>query len=211
MEKIGSLRIGVLVSGGGSNLQAIMDAIDLGQVDGQIVVVISNRREAYGLVRAEIKGIPALYIGKGNYPHADERDNALISALKQAKVDLVVTAGYLAILSDDFIKIFRNRILNVHPSLIPSFCGHGYYGLKVHEAALTYGVKVTGATVHFVTEVTDGGPILLQEAVAVEEGDTPESLQKRVLELEHRLLPQAIQLIAEDRVRFEERRCIILK
>lgn len=211
MENARTLRIGVLVSGGGSNLQAIIDAIDSGILKAKIGVVISNRREAYGLTRAEIKGIPALYIGKGNYPHEDERQMALLSALKQADLDLIVTAGYLSILPDALIEAYRDRIINVHPSLIPSFCGHGYYGLRVHEKVLEYGVKVTGATVHFVNEITDGGPILLQEVAPVLDDDTPESLQQRVLIIEHKLLPQAIGLIAEGKVQIQGRRCILKK
>jgi phosphoribosylglycinamide formyltransferase-1 len=213
METVGPapLRIGVLISGGGSNLQAILDAIDSGELNAKVIVVISNRREAYGLIRAELRDIPALYIGKGNYPHADERENALMSALVQGDLDLVVTAGYLAILPEVVTKVFKNRIINVHPSLIPSFCGHGYYGLKVHEKVLEYGVKLTGATVHYVDEVTDGGPILLQEAVQVLDDDTPEVLQQRVLAIEHKLLPEAIKLIAAGQVDFVDRRCRIQK
>lgn len=213
MERLGTepLRIGVLISGGGSNLQAILDAIDSGNLNAKVVVVISNRRDAYGLVRAELKNIPALYIGKGNYPAEDERNNALMSALSQGNLDLLVTAGYLAILPEPVTQVFKNKIINVHPSLIPSFCGHGFYGLKVHEKVLQYGVKLTGATVHFVNEVTDGGPILLQEAVEVLDNDTPETLQQRVLKIEHRLLPEAIKLIAAGRVNFVDRRCVIRK
>lgn len=196
------LKIGVLISGGGTNLQAILDAIDSGKInDAEVVTVISNRKKAYGLTRAQNCGIDFQCIRPMDYDSVDEFSNAIISYLQEKKVDLVVLAGYLVVLSSDFIKAFSNRIINIHPSLIPAFCGDGYYGLKVHEAVLHRGVKVTGATVHFVDEGTDTGPIILQKAVLVEENDTAEILQKRVMEeAEWIILPEAINLIAQNKI-----------
>lgn len=184
-------KIAVLVSGGGTNLQAIIDAQASGIIQsGEIVLVASNKRNAYGLTRAENAGI-STYI-------MDTEDN-LISKLQEAGVELVVLAGFLKILSPTFIKAFENHIINIHPSLIPSFCGDGFYGLHVHEKALEYGVKVTGATVHFVNEITDGGKIIAQKAVDILDGDTPEVLQKRVMEqAEWILLPQAVEKISKE-------------
>lgn len=197
------LKIGVLISGGGTNLQAILDAIDNGKIkNAEVVTVISNRKKAYGLTRAQNYGIDFKCIRPMDFESMDEFSSALISYLKEKKVDLVVLAGYLVVLSPTFIKTFSNRIINIHPSLIPAFCGDGYYGLKVHEAVLHRGVKVTGATVHFVDEGTDTGPIILQKAVLVEENDTPEILQKRVMmEAEWIVLPEAINLIAQNRIK----------
>lgn len=184
-------KIAVLVSGGGTNLQAIIDAQASGIItSGEIVLVASNKANAYGLTRAENAGI-ATYV-------MDTEAN-LISKLQTEGVELVVLAGFLKILSPDFIKAFENRIINIHPSLIPSFCGDGFYGLHVHEKALEYGVKVTGATVHFVNEITDGGKIIAQKAVEILDGDTPEVLQKRVMEqAEWILLPQAVEKISKE-------------
>jgi phosphoribosylglycinamide formyltransferase-1 len=197
------LKIGVLVSGGGTNLQAIIDAIDNGIIkNAEIVCVISSKADAYALTRAQKRGIKTAVIQKKNYNGIEEFDNALISFLEKEKTELIVLAGYLTILSERFTKHFSNRIINVHPSLIPSFCGDGCFGLKVHEAALEYGVKVTGATVHFVNEITDGGKIILQKAVEVLEGDTPKILQKRVMEqAEWDILPRAIDLIASGKIK----------
>ena len=192
------LKIAVLVSGGGSNLQAIIDSMERGEINGKIVTVVSNREGVYALERAKKHGIPATVIpSKGNPAFTDE----LIRHLQEREVDLVVLAGFLAILKPPVIQAFPNRIINIHPSLIPSFCGDGFYGLKVHEKALEYGVKVTGATVHFVNEITDGGQIILQKAVEILPGDTPEILQKRVMEeAEWKLLPKAVQMIANGEI-----------
>lgn len=192
-------RIAVLVSGGGTNLQALLDREKAGDLPhGEICLVVSNRKGAYALERARKAGLPALYIPrkKGEGPAFEEK---LLAALKEEEIDLVVLAGFLSILSEDFLRAFAGPILNIHPSLIPSFCGPGYYGLKVHEAALERGVRVTGATVHLVNAEPDGGPILLQKAVEVLPDDSPETLQKRVMEeAEWILLPQATEDLARE-------------
>ena len=187
------LNIAVLVSGSGSNLQAIIDEMKKGEINGKIVTVVSNKPDVYALKRAEDNGIPTkVIVSKGN----PDFDGELLCHLKENKVDLIVLAGFLCILKGDILKEYSNKIINVHPSLIPSFCGDGFYGLKVHEAALSYGVKVTGATVHFVNEITDGGKIILQKAVYIKEGDTPEILQRRVMEeAEWKILPEAVKMI----------------
>lgn len=196
------LKIAVCVSGGGTNLQAIMDAIDSGKIaDTSIEAVISNKRDAYALERAKSHGIPAVCISPKDYGSRAEFNEAFLEKLDSYAVDLVVLAGFLVVLPEEMIRRYRNRIINIHPSLIPSFCGKGFYGLKVHEAVLERGVKVTGATVHFVDEGTDTGPIIFQKAVEVQEGDTPEVLQRRVMEqAEWELLPRAIDLIAKGKV-----------
>ena len=196
------LRVAVLVSGGGTNLQAIIDGVDNKTItNAQIVTVISNNQNAYALERAKMHGIPAKCISPKNFRDRDAFNEALLREVKEAGADLIVLAGFLVVIPEKMIAEYRNRIINVHPSLIPSFCGTGYYGLRVHEAALARGVKVTGATVHFVDEGTDTGPIILQKAVSVEEGDTPEILQRRVMEqAEWKILPQAIDLIANGKV-----------
>lgn len=196
------LKIAVCVSGGGTNLQAIMDAIDSGKIaDTSIEAVISNKRDAYALERAKSRGIPAVCISPKDYESRAEFNEAFLEKLDSYAVDLVVLAGFLVVLPEEMIRRYRNRIINIHPSLIPSFCGKGFYGLKVHEAVLERGVKVTGATVHFVDEGTDTGPIIFQKAVDVQEGDTPEVLQRRVMEqAEWELLPRAIDLIAKGKV-----------
>ncbi len=195
-------KIAVLVSGGGTNLQAIMDAMNNGIItDAEISLVISNNKGAYALTRAENAGIPNRCISPKDFENRAAFHQELIRTLEEAKVDLVVLAGYLVVIPEEMIRKFRNRILNIHPSLIPSFCGTGYYGLKVHEGVLNRGVKVTGATVHFVDEGTDTGPIVLQKAVEVQEGDTPEVLQRRVMEqAEWKILPEAIQLFVHDQI-----------
>ncbi len=192
------LRLTVLVSGGGTNLQAIMDAIDAGRIrNAKIVSVISNNRKAYALERAREHGIPQQCISPKDYESREVFHEALLQAVTDSAPDLIVLAGFLVVIPAKMIEAFRGKIINIHPSLIPSFCGEGYYGLKVHEAALARGVKVTGATVHYVDEGTDTGPILLQKAVEVKEGDTPEILQRRVMEqAEWVILPQAIDMIA---------------
>lgn len=188
------LKIAVLVSGGGTNLQAIIDA----QIPNtNIGLVISNNPNAYALERAKNAGIKALCISPKQYENRALFHEALLSCLKEHDIELVVLAGYLVNISEEMVRAYKNRIINIHPSLIPSFCGKGYYGLHVHEAALKRGVKVTGATVHFVDEGTDTGPIILQKAVEVKDGDTPESLQRRVMEeAEWKILPQAIAMLA---------------
>lgn len=196
------LRICVCVSGGGTNLQAIMDAIDSGKItNAQIVRVISNNKTAYALERAKNHGIDAVAVSPKDFETRELFNEAFLQSVNEAKPDLIVLAGFLVVLPAAMISQYHNRIINIHPSLIPSFCGKGFYGLKVHEAALARGVKVTGATVHFVDEGTDTGPIILQKAVAVEPGDTPEVLQKRVMEqAEWQILPQAIDMIANGRL-----------
>lgn len=191
------LRIAVLVSGGGTNLQAIMDAVADGKITNtEIATVISNNKNAYALERAAKAGIPNCCISPKDYADRAQFHEALLAALDEAQVDLIVLAGFLVVIPEMMIRKYRNRIINIHPSLIPSFCGKGFYGLKVHEAALAYGVKVTGATVHFVNEVPDGGRILMQKAVSVEEGDTPQTLQRRVMEeAEWILLPAAAEKV----------------
>lgn len=195
-------KIGVLVSGGGTNLQALLDAEKSGILkSGKVSCVISSNVKAYALERAKNAGVPSECLCGKDYPDATSYDEALLTMLKKYEIDVIVLAGFLKILGKNVIRAYQNKIINVHPSLIPSFCGDGYYGLKVHEAALAYGVKVTGATVHFVNEVTDGGSIILQKAVDILPEDTAESLQKRVMkEAEHILLPQATELVCADRV-----------
>ena len=192
------LKVAVLVSGGGTNLQAILDAVETGRIrNAEIVSVISNNPGAYALERAKKHGIPAVCVSRKECGSKEIFDDALLKAIKDSGADLVVLAGCLVVIPEKIIREYRGRIINIHPSLIPSFCGTGYYGLKVHEAALARGVKVTGATVHFVDEGTDTGPILLQKAVEVKEGDTPEILQRRVMEeAEWVLLPKAIDMLA---------------
>ncbi len=188
-------KIAVLVSGGGTNLQALIDAQKSGIVkSGEITLVVSNVESAYALTRAKNNNIATAYIPS----KAPDFETQLINTLKDNEIDIIVLAGFMKILSGDFTKTFENRIINVHPSLIPSFCGKGFYGLKVHEEALSYGVKVTGATVHFVNEIPDGGNIILQKAVYIEEGDTPQILQKRVMEqAEWIILPKALELVSQ--------------
>ena len=192
------LRIGVLVSGGGTNLQAIIDAIKSGKITNtQLALVVSNNPGAYALERARANSIDACCISPKDYETREEFHQALLEQLGKYHLDLIVLAGYLVKIPPEMVRAYPRRIINIHPSLIPSFCGVGYYGLKVHEAALARGVKITGATVHYVDEGTDTGPIILQKAVEVEEGDTPEVLQRRVMEeAEWIILPQAIQMIA---------------
>ena len=207
------LKLGVLVSGGGTNLQAVLDAIDEKKVTGaEVGIVISNNAGAYALERAKKRGIPAECISPRNYETREEFYRALLDELQKNQVDLVVLAGYLVAIPPMIVEAYPNRIINIHPSLIPSFCGTGFYGLKVHEGALNRGVKVTGATVHFVDTGTDTGPIILQKAVEVREGDTPEILQRRVMEeAEWKILPEAINLIANDKVTVQDGRVHISK
>jgi len=193
-------RIAVLVSGGGTNLQALIDAQRSGIIkSGEITLVVSNNPDAYALERAKNAGINTAVVNKKECNGQADFEEKLITALEENKTDLIVLAGFMCILSENFTKKYADRIINVHPSLIPSFCGKGFYGLHVHEAALSYGVKVTGATVHFVNEIPDGGKIIMQKAVNIEDGDTPEILQKRVMEqAEWIILPQAVEKICKE-------------
>ena len=205
------MKIAVCVSGGGTNLQAIIDAIDNGTITNtQIEVVISNNADAYALERAKKAGIKAVCISPKNYESRAAFNEDFLKQLNSYHVDLVVLAGFLVVIPPEMIKQYRNRIINIHPSLRPSCCGTGYYGLKVHEGVLARGVKVTGATCHFVDEGTDTGPIILQKAVEVKQGDTPEVLQRRVMEqAEWKIMPHAIDLIANGRVSVEDGHVII--
>lgn len=194
--------IAVLVSGGGTNLQAILESERRGEnPNGKVTLVVASKPGVYALERAKNFGVPGVVVRRKDYSTAEEFDAALLNVLREHHIDLVVLAGFLSVLGPSVIAAYPDRILNVHPSLIPSFCGPGFYGLRVHEAALARGVKVTGATVHFVNEVCDGGPILLQKAVEVQPGDTPETLQKRVMvEAEWQLLPKAIAMVCNGEV-----------
>ena len=205
------LKIAVLVSGGGTNLQAIIDAIEAGTItNAQIDVVISNNPGVYALERAKNAGIEAMCLSPKEFESREIFNDVLTKTIIDRGIDLVVLAGFLVIIPPQLIKAFKNRIINIHPSLIPSFCGTGFYGLKVHEEALKRGVKVTGATCHFVDEGTDTGPIILQKAVCVEPDDTPKSLQQRVMEqAEWKIMPQAIDLIANDRIEVVDGRVVI--
>ncbi|NLL76582.1 MAG: phosphoribosylglycinamide formyltransferase [Clostridiales bacterium] len=203
------LRVVVCVSGGGTNLQAIIDGIEAGTIAGtEIVRVISNNRNAYALERAKRNGIEAVCVSPKDYADRKAFNEALLHAVEESAPDLIVLAGFLVVLPETMIEKYANKVINVHPSLIPSFCGKGYYGLKVHESVLERGVKVTGATVHFVDAGTDTGPIILQKAVEVEEADTPETLQKRVMEqAEWIIMPEAINLIANGKIEIKDGKC----
>ena len=207
------LRVVVCVSGGGTNLQAMIDGIKEGRINNAgIVRVISNNRDAYALKRAEENHIPGVCISPKDYADREAFHKALLEAVREAEPDLIVLAGFLVVIPKEMIEEYTNKIINIHPSLIPSFCGTGYYGMKVHEGALNRGVKITGATVHFVDEGTDTGPILLQKPVEIMEGDTPEILQRRVMEeAEWILLPEAVDAIANGRVEIKDNKCRILK
>ena len=193
----------VVVSGGGTNLQALIDAQNRGELaEGKITCVISSNPNAYALTRAQTNGIETAVIRRRDFDRFDDYDAALTKLLQSKNADLVVLAGFMTILGSQVIRAFENRIINIHPALIPSFCGEGYYGLRVHEEALKKGVKVTGATAHFVNEICDGGPIIIQKAVEVQNGDTPEVLQKRVMEqAEWKILPKAVALFCEDKIK----------
>ena len=194
------LNIGVLISGGGTNLQAIIDETKSGGINGTVKLVISNKEDAYGLERARLSKIKAVY---------ETDEDKIIELLKENNIDLIVLAGYLKIITPKFVDEFRNKIINIHPSLIPSFCGKGYYGEKVHQGVIDYGAKVTGATVHFVDEEADTGAIIMQEAVNVEQDDDAKSLAKRVLEVEHRILKESIRLFCENKLSIQGRRVFI--
>lgn len=200
------VRIGVLVSGGGTNLQQLIDAQAAGKLGGgKIVTVISSKPGVFALERAQRAGIEAVTLSRKEYPDLETYSQALITALRERDVELVVLSGFLTITSDSFVQAFPNRVMNVHPALLPAFGGKGYYGLHVHEAVLQRGAKLTGATVHFANEVCDGGPIILQKAVEVKEGDTPEILQKRVMEeAEWQLLPRAVELYCQGRLSVQD-------
>lgn len=205
-------RIAVLVSGGGTNLQALIDAKAAGKIpEGEFAAVVASSPDAYALQRAEKAGIPTYVINRKDYGSNQELTIALTALLQEQKIDLIVLAGFMYILTKELVDAYPNAILNVHPALIPSFCGEGCYGLHVHEKALAYGVKVSGATVHFVSEECDGGPVILQKAVYVEEGDTPEVLQRRIMEqAEWIILPKAVDLFCRDKLSVEGRRVHIL-
>ena len=194
------LNIGVLISGGGTNLQAIIDETKSGGINGTVKLVISNKENAYGLERARLSGIKAVY---------ETNEDKIIGLLKENNIDLIVLAGYLKIITPKFVDEFRNKIINIYPSLIPSFCGKGYYGEKVHQGVIDYGAKVTGATVHFVDEGADTGAIIMQETVNVEQDDDAKSLAKRVLEVEHRILKESIRLFCENKLSIQGRRVFI--
>ncbi|WP_024621289.1 phosphoribosylglycinamide formyltransferase [Metaclostridioides mangenotii] len=194
------LNIGVLISGGGTNLQSIIDGTDSGKIEGIVKVVISNKKDAYGLERARNNKIEAIY---------ESNEDNIIEILKDRDIDVVVLAGYLKIISPKFINEYRNKMINIHPSLIPAFCGKGFYGEKVHQGVIDYGVKFTGATVHFVDEGTDTGPIIMQDIVAVKVDDDAKSLAKRVLEVEHRILKESLSLFCENKLKVEGRRVLI--
>ena len=194
------LNIGVLISGGGTNLQAIIDETKSGGINGTVKLVISNKENAYGLERARLSKIKAVY---------ETDEDKIIELLKENNIDLIVLAGYLKIITPKFVDEFRNKIINIHPSLIPSFCGKGYYGEKVHQGVIDYGAKVTGATVHFVDEGADTGAIIMQETVNVEQGDDAKSLAKRVLEVDHRILKESIRLFCENKLSIQGRRVFI--
>ncbi len=205
------LKVVVLVSGGGTNLQALIDAVEANTItNAEIIGVISNNRNAYALERAKKHGIEGLCISPKDYDTREAFNDAFLCVLNRMKPDLIVLAGFLVVIPEKMIRQYENRIINIHPSLIPAFCGTGYYGLKVHEGALKRGVKVVGATVHFVDEGTDTGPIILQKAVYVEQGDTPEILQRRVMEqAEWKILPEAVNLIANGRIEVTDGQVII--
>ena len=206
-------RIAVLVSGGGTNLQALIDAQGRGEiVNGAIAAVIASNPEAYALERAAKAGIPGHVLSRSSYPSSRAMTVALVEKLKELEIDLVVMAGFMTIVTEELFQVYENAVINIHPSLIPSFCGEGCFGLHVHEKALEYGVKLSGATVHFVSEECDGGPIILQKAVDVLPDDTPEVLQRRIMEqCEWKILPQAVSLFCQDRLKVEGRTVRILE
>ena len=203
------VKIGVLISGGGTNLQSIIDNINNGNINGEIKLIVSNRKEAYGLTRGKNAGIESIYLDRRDFNGDEEYNLELIRLFKERDISLIILAGYLKVLSKEFIREFNQKIINIHPSLIPSFCGKGYYGDKVHQSVLDYGVKVTGATVHFVDEGTDTGPIILQETVYIDSTDTLDKLKEKVLNIEHKLLVKAVKLYCEDRISVQGRVAII--
>lgn len=200
------VKIGVLISGSGSNLQSIIDNINNKNINGEITVVISNKRDAYGLERARQNNIDAVYINQKDYENFEQFNYAIIEELEVHNVELIVLAGYLKILSKKIIEKYNNRIINIHPSLIPSFCGKGYYGIKVHEEVIDYGVKISGATVHFVDEGADTGPIIIQEAVEIKSDDTADTLQQKILKIEHKILPLAVKYYCDRKIQISGRK-----
>lgn len=202
------LKIGILASGNGTNLQAIIDKSKNGQIPVRVAVVISDRN-AFALRRARDHNIPAYIVKPGEYDSQREYEQQMVDILKKHESELVVLSGFMKILSPHFIDSFKGRIINIHPSLIPAFCGKGFYGMKVHEAVIDYGVKITGATVHFVDENVDSGPIIIQKAVAVEDSDTPETIAQKVHEIEHEILPEALKLFAQGKLKVIGRRVFI--
>lgn len=199
------IKIGVLISGGGTNLQAIIDNIENGTINGEIKLIISNKESAYGLIRGQKHNIETLFINRKLFESEEEYNLKIIELFKEKEIELIVLAGYLKVLSPDFIKQYYNKIINIHPSLIPSFCGAGYYGRRIHDEVLQYGVKYTGATVHFVDQGTDTGPIIIQEIVKVEDFDTIDSLSKKVLEIEHKILVHAVKLYCANNLEIQNR------
>lgn len=196
------VRIAVFVSGSGTNLQSLIDACEKKEINGEIALVISNRKKAYGLERARLANIKALWI---------KDEELIINELENNKIDLIVLAGYLAIVGDKLINLYKNKIINIHPSLIPSFCGPGFYGIHVHEHAFSRGVKVSGATVHFVSNVVDGGPIILQEAIDISDCKTPEEIQEKILiNIEHKILVKAVKLYCDNKLQIENERVMII-
>ncbi len=196
------VRIAVLISGSGTNLQSLIDAYLNKEINGEIALVVSNRKKAYGLERAKNAGIKAMHI---------KDEDFLIETLKEKKIDLIVLAGYLAIVSDKLINLYENKIINIHPSLIPSFCGSGFYGIHVHEHAFNRGVKVSGATVHFVSNVVDGGPIILQRAIDISDCNSPEEIQEKILyNIEHKILVEAVKLYCDNKIKVENERVILI-
>ena len=206
-----SVNIGVLISGGGTNLQALIDSIENKDINGNIKLVISNKKDAHGLKRAENSNIEAIYLNRSNFASEDEYNKKLIEELKSRGIELIVLAGYLKVLSSDFISEYDMKIINIHPSLIPSFSGKGYYGEIVHQAVLDRGVKLTGATVHFVDEGTDTGPIIMQRAVNVELDETLESLKAKVLKVEHEMLVESVKLYCDGMIEVQDRKVNIRK
>lgn len=203
------LNIAVLISGSGSNLQSIINAVESGYINGKIELIISNNKNAYGLERAKKHNIDALYVSKQEYPDNEDFDRVIIDNLKEKQIDLVVLAGYLKILTSKFIKEYENKIINIHPSLLPAFGGEGYYGHYVHQAAIKKGVKYSGATVHLVNDVVDGGYIIDQDIVKVSFDDTAETLAKKVLEIEHRLLPKVIKKFCENKIKIIDEKVFV--
>lgn len=199
------VKIGVLISGGGTNLQAIIDNIESKNINGEVKLIISNKEDAYGLTRGKLAGIESLYLDIKDFSSEKEYNLELIKNFKEKNIELIVLAGYLRVLSKDFIEAYRNKIINIHPSLIPSFCGKGYYGERVHRAVLESGVKITGATVHFVDEGTDTGPIILQDIVRISQDDNIDTLKAKVLKLEHELLIKALKLYCDKKIELEDR------
>lgn len=203
-------RIAVLCSGGGSNLQAIIDRVEAGEINGEIVLVIANASKAYALERAKNHGIPALFVSKKQAGSTEAFNDRILEVLLEAKADLVVLAGYLPVVGAQVVRAFEHRIINIHPALIPSFCGVGMYGHYVHEAVLDYGAKISGATTHFVDEQVDHGGVIMQGSVPVLEGDTPETLAARVLTVEHQILPESVRLFCADKLRVDGRHVHVL-